>query len=80
MNIYIANLPYMTDEVGLEQLFRNYGEVEKVNIIKDKETGQSKGYGFVEMSESAGALAIAELDGYDFGGRKLVCKAANNNK
>lgn len=70
--IYVGGLPYASTEEEVQQLFAEYGEVVSVNIIKDKFSGQSKGFGFVEMAEdSAGEEAIKQLDGKDFGGRTL---------
>ncbi len=64
MNIYVGNLSYETTEDDLQQLFGEYGSVMKVNIIRDRDSGRSKGFGFVEMEEQADAeKAIGELDG-----------------
>jgi RNA recognition motif-containing protein len=72
MRLYVGNLPYDTTEKALEELFGPHGAIRSVTIIKDRSTGQSKGFGFVEMSErSDGERAIAALDGQDFEGRKL---------
>ena len=63
MNIYVGNLPYNTTEDELRELFAQHGSVVSVNIIKDRETGNSKGFGFVEMAEqSEGEKAISELN------------------
>ncbi|HQU77081.1 MAG TPA: RNA-binding protein [Chitinophagales bacterium] len=81
MNIYVANLPFSVDELQVEQLFRKYGTVEKTTIIKDKETGKSKGFGFVEMPNEAEANnAILGLHQFTLEGRKLTCRAANNQR
>ena len=72
MKIYVGNLSYDVLESDLEQAFGEFGEVTSVNILKDKQTGQSKGFGFVEMAEvSEGQTAIKEMDGKDFKGRDL---------
>lgn len=72
MNIYVGNLSYRTTEADLEDLFKDLGAVSRVNIITDRETGQSKGFAFVEMdNQSEGEAAIKELDGKEFGGRNL---------
>lgn len=64
MNIYVGNLPYSVGEDDLRTMFEVYGEVESVNVINDRETGRSKGFGFVEMSDDTKAkAAIAALDG-----------------
>ena len=69
--IYIGNLPYSTTEADLETLCTPYGEVISVNLIQDRETGRSKGFGFVEFDKQAQAEAALELDGNDFQGRPL---------
>lgn len=72
MNIYVGNLPYKTDDQELSSLFEPFGTVTSARVITDRETGRSKGFGFVEMAESAdGQKAIEELDQSDFGGRPL---------
>lgn len=72
MNIYVGNIPWGVSEEELEGLFGQYGEVNSVRIITDRESGRSKGFGFVEMeSKEAGQAAIEALDGQDFGGRDL---------
>jgi RNA recognition motif-containing protein len=69
-NIYVGNLPFSTTEDEIRKLFSAYGTVEKVSLIIDHETGQLRGFGFVEMS-SGGREAIAALDQHDLGGRTL---------
>lgn len=77
MNIYVGNLSYGQSERDIEQLFNEYGPVVKVNIITDRDTGNSKGFGFVEMSDKADGLkAIAGLNGNDVDGRKLTVNEA----
>ena len=72
MNIYIGNLSYEVTEEDLQQAFEAFGQVESVNIIKDKFTGRSKGFGFVEMPDKANAQsAINELNGKELKGRTL---------
>ena len=72
MNIYIGNLSFDTTEDQLKETFESYGEVSSVNIIKDKYTGEPRGFAFVEMADkSAAASAIAELNGKDMNGRAL---------
>ncbi len=60
MNIYVGNMSYDVTEDELRKLFDTYGEVDSVNIIKDKYSGQSKGFGFVEMSDDQKAMAAIE--------------------
>ena len=72
MNIYVGNIPWGVSEEELEGLFGQYGEVNSVRIITDKESGRSKGFGFVDMAQAdAGNAAIEALDGNDFSGRDL---------
>lgn len=60
MNIYVGNLPYKITDTDLRELFAAYGEVSSVSMVKDKMTGQSKGFGFVEMSDAAEAAAAIQ--------------------
>ena len=72
MNIYAVNLNYSLTEEELEKVFAEYGEVSSVKIIRDKYTDQSKGFGFVEMTDDAAAQkAIDELNGTEIKGREL---------
>ena len=72
MNIYVGNLAYGLTEEAMRDAFAVHGQVDSARIIKDRETGQSKGFGFVEMPNQAEAEnAIKELDGADLGGRKI---------
>lgn len=76
-NIYVGNLPFATTEDDLREMFSAYGAVEKVNIIMDKMTGRSRGFGFVEMPDSAAAEeAINALNGQDCDGRALTVNEA----
>ncbi|MGB0385625.1 MAG: RNA recognition motif domain-containing protein [Ardenticatenaceae bacterium] len=71
MNIYVGNLPYSVDEQDLRDMFAPYGEVESVNIIIDRDSGRSKGFGFVEMSDDSKAQeAIRDLDGKNIKGER----------
>lgn len=77
MNIYAGNLSYDITEEELQQLFTEYGSVTKVTVIKDRESGRSKGFGFVEMENQADAeKAISELDGSSVKGRNLKINQA----
>ena len=72
MNIYVGNVSYRLDDAKLEELFAEFGEVSSARIITDRETGRSKGFGFVEMpNQEEGEAAIKELDGVDNEGRNL---------
>ena len=68
--IYVGNLPYNATEDDIRALFAQYGTVQSVSIMMDRETGQPRGFGFVEMDEGAND-AIAALDQKDYGGRNL---------
>ena len=72
MNIYVSNIAFTATTQDLRQLFESYGAVDKVNIITDRDTGRSRGFGFVEMPDSAAAkAAIQGLNGKDLAGRAL---------
>src|SRR5690242_12374384 len=72
MNIYVSNLGFNIQDEDLKGFFTPYGEVTSAKIINDKETGKSRGFGFVEMSDDAAAKkAIAELDGGTIDGRAI---------
>jgi len=77
--IYVGNINYKTTEEELQDLFKDYGEVKSVNIIVDKYSGQSKGFGFVEMESSDSATAaISALNEQEFGGRRLRVNEAHD--
>jgi RNA recognition motif-containing protein len=81
MNIYVGNLSFDTAEEDLRRAFENFGQVSGVNIIMDRETGRSRGFGFVEMpSKEEGEAAIAGLNGQDLGGRKLNVNEARSRQ
>ncbi len=72
MNIYVGNLAYSVTEDQLREAFGQFGEVSRVNVIMDRETGRSKGFGFVEMANNSEAeSAINALNDSDLGGRKM---------
>lgn len=77
MNIYVGNLSYQTSEEEMQDAFGNYGKVTSVAIIKDKFSGQSKGFGFVEMaSDTEARAAISALDGTELKGRQIKVNEA----
>ena len=72
MNIYVGNLSYALSESELRDAFANFGAVSSVKILTDRETGRSRGFGFVEMpNRPEGEAAVANLNGKDVGGRPL---------
>jgi cold-inducible RNA-binding protein len=71
-NIFVGNLSFNTNEDELRQIFEGYGQVDRVSILTDRDTGRSRGFGFVEMtSDEDGEKAIAALNGSQFGGRTI---------
>ena len=74
--IYVGNLSYQTTENDLTSLFEQAGMVESVSIITDRDTGRSKGFGFVEMSAEDADKAIAQLNGTEVDGRALTVNEA----
>ena len=77
MNIYVGNLSYDMADNELQELFEAYGSVSKATVIMDRETGRSKGFGFVEMDDSGDAeKAIEALDGENIMGRNLKVNQA----
>ena len=76
--LYVGNLPYSVTQQGLQEKFSAYGEVTSVSVITDRDTGQNKGFAFVEMSSSSEAQkAIDGLNGADMGGRGMKVNEAN---
>lgn len=77
MNIYIAGLSYGTNDADLNNLFAEYGEVSSAKVISDRETGRSRGFGFVEMTdEAAGQKAINELNGAEYDQKVITVSLA----
>ena len=75
--LYVGNLPYETTESDLQTLFEGIGQVSTVNIVRDRATGQARGFAFVEMSDAEGARrAIGELNSHQYGGRSLTVNEA----
>ena len=69
--IYVGNLPFSATEDDVRNLFAEYGNVQSVKLIIDRDTGRPRGFGFVEMDGSEAAAAIEALDGQDYDGRSL---------
>src|SRR6476661_9089769 len=77
MKLYVGNLSFQTSSSELEELFAAVGTVESASVVEDRETGRSRGFGFVEMAaKEDGERAIAELDGKEFEGRQLKVNEA----
>jgi cold-inducible RNA-binding protein len=76
-NIFVGNLSFGATEDAVRSLFESYGTVDRVNLVTDRDTGQARGFGFVEMSNDAeGDRAITELNGRDLDGRNLTINEA----
>lgn len=76
-NIYVGNLAFETTSADLQTLFAPHGEVTKAQVITDRDSGRSRGFGFVEMAESSAAQeAISALDGHNVDGRSLTVNLA----
>jgi len=80
MKLYVGNLPWSTTDADLEEMFAGIGGVQSARVITDRETGRSRGFGFVEMAQAEGQRAIEELNGKDLGGRALRVNEANEQK
>lgn len=78
--IYVGNLPWSTTEDDLRQIFAAYGSVESVAVITDRDTGRSRGFGFVEMDAEDADKAIAGANGQDMGGRALRVNEAQDRQ
>lgn len=77
MNLYVGNLSFRMDDQSLRELFEAYGEVASATVAQDRESGRSRGFGFVEMPDGAAAQqAITELNGRDVQGRALTVNEA----
>jgi len=77
MNIYVGNLAYNATEEELRSAFEAFGQVTSVKIVRDRDSGRSRGFAFVEMEDGEGAQnAVAQMNGRDLGGRNLVVNEA----
>ncbi|GJM09095.1 MAG: hypothetical protein DHS20C11_13710 [Lysobacteraceae bacterium] len=75
--LYVGNLPYSVDQNSLQETFSQFGTVDSVNVIEDRDTGRSKGFGFVEMSsDSEAQKAIDEMNGTSMDGRQITVNEA----
>ena len=75
-SIYVGNLPWSATEDQVRNLFSEYGTVNSVNLVSDRETGRARGFGFVEMAAADAPGAIQELDGSNMDGRSLKVNEA----
>jgi RNA recognition motif-containing protein len=81
MNIFVGGLPFKVDERELKEIFEKYGELTSVKLIIDKQSGRSKGFGFVEMADDeAGQQAIDALDGTELYGRTIGVRVSEDKK
>lgn len=71
MSMYVGNLPFSVDQSALQAIFEPFGAVVSAKVMSDRDTGRSRGFGFVEMESSQAKAAIASLDGKEHDGRKL---------
>ena len=77
MNIYVGNLPFEATDADLRALFAEYGSITSASVITDRDTGRSRGFGFVELAdETLAGKAVGNLDGYDWNGRRLTVNKA----
>ncbi|KAB7627655.1 RNA recognition motif domain-containing protein [Alkalilimnicola sp. S0819] len=79
-SIYVGNLPFSATEDEVRDLFAEFGNVESVRLMTDRETGRPRGFGFVQMAPSDADAAIEALDGKDMGGRNLRINEAQERK
>jgi len=80
MRIYVGNLPFSVNDAELGSMFSEYGNVSSSQVIIDRDTGRSRGFGFVEMDDDAGRSAIEEMNGREIGGRSLVVNEARERQ
>jgi RNA recognition motif-containing protein len=80
MKLYVGNLPYNISDDQLRDMFARYGTPESARVITDRDSGQSKGFGFVEFSDDQIAKAAMALNGTEFGGRNLTVNEARPRK
>lgn len=78
--LYVGNLPFSTTEEELERMFSAHGTVTSVKLIRDRETGRSRGFAFVEMEDPGASDAMRALDGKDLGGRPLKVNEAQERE
>ena len=77
-NLFVGNLPWSVDDQKLESLFGAYGDVHSAKVIQDRDTGRSRGFGFVEMDQADARRAMSELNGHQLESRALKVNEAND--
>ena len=80
MSLYVGNLPFSTDDYSLKDLFSSFGNILSARVMSDRDTGRSRGFGFVEMEEADARSAIASLNGSSLEGRTLRVNEAEPRK
>jgi RNA recognition motif-containing protein len=80
MKIYVGNLPWSTNDASLEELFSAFGAVSSAQVVTDRDTGRSRGFGFVEMAQEDGQRAVADLNGKELESRALRVNEANEQQ
>jgi RNA recognition motif-containing protein len=80
MNIYVGNLPESADEASISELFEEYGHVNSVKLITDRDTGKPRGFGFVDMVQNGGHKAIEALNEHEIDNRRIVVNEARERK
>ena len=80
MKLYVGNLPWSVTDSDLEELFAEFGTVQSAKVITDRDTGRSRGFGFVEMGTEGGAQAIAKLNGHTIESRALRVNEAQSKQ
>lgn len=80
MNIYVGNLPFSATEDDLKEVFSSFGTVVSAKVIMDRETGRSRGFGFVELGDNSARKAISELNGAEYDGKVLTVNEAREKK
>ena len=78
MKLYVGNLPWSVDDSDLSNLFESVGPVTSATVVMDRDTGRSRGFGFVEMDQSDGARAIQELNGHSIESREIRVNEAHD--
>ena len=80
MKLFVGNLPWSVTDQDLEEMFAAFGNVDSAKVITDRETGRSRGFGFVEMPDDSARSAIEDLNDSDIQGRKLTVNQARDRK